>query len=113
MSQRPIHKESRLLSPLGRMRKYRPRRWCVRVCLFCPVVVLYFIFDVILLLDYYGAFTPDANEVLSANDLHVKSMQRRDRQSCGAIRANEATRMTRLTQIVRCELSAWGAIRVS
>ncbi len=32
-----------------------------------------------------GAFTPDANR---ANDLHVKSMQRRNRQSCGAIRAN-------------------------
>ncbi len=29
-----------------------------------------------------GAFTPDANEVLRANDLHVKSMQRSDRQSC-------------------------------
>ncbi len=29
-----------------------------------------------------GAFTPDANEVLHANDLHVKSMQRHDRQSC-------------------------------
>ncbi len=28
-----------------------------------------------------GAFTPDANEALRANDLHVKSMQRRDRQS--------------------------------
>ncbi len=26
-----------------------------------------------------GAFTPDANEALSAYDLHVKSMQRRDR----------------------------------
>ncbi len=37
-----------------------------------------------------GAFTSDANEALRANDLHVKSMQRRDRQSCGAIRANEA-----------------------
>ncbi len=39
---------------------------------------------------YEGAFTPDANEALSANDLHVKTMQRRDRQSCGAIRVNEA-----------------------
>ncbi len=36
---------------------------------------------------YKGAFTPDANEALRANDLHVKSMQRHDRQSCGAIRA--------------------------
>ncbi len=27
----------------------------------------------------YGAFTPDANEALSVSDLHVKSMQRRDR----------------------------------
>ncbi len=32
-----------------------------------------------------GAFTPDAIEALRANDLHVKSMQRHDRQSCGAI----------------------------
>ncbi len=29
--------------------------------------------------DSRGAFTPDANEVLSASDLPVKSMQRRDR----------------------------------
>ncbi len=36
--------------------------------------------------------TPDANR---ANDLHVKSMQRRERQSCGAIRANEAARIER------------------
>ncbi len=28
------------------------------------------------------------NEALRANDLHVKSMQRHDRQLCGAIRAN-------------------------
>ncbi len=28
-----------------------------------------------------GAFTPDANEALSASDLHVKSMQRHDRHS--------------------------------
>lgn len=27
----------------------------------------------------YGAFSPDANEALKASDLHVKSMQRRDR----------------------------------
>ncbi len=43
-----------------------------------------------------GAFTPDANEALHANDLHVKSMQRRDRQSCGAIHANYAARIERL-----------------
>ncbi len=36
-----------------------------------------------------GAFTPDANR---ANDLHVKSMQRRESQSCGAIRANGENR---------------------
>ncbi len=36
-----------------------------------------------------------------ANDLHVKSMQRRDRQSCGAIRANEAARIERLTRELR------------
>ncbi len=36
------------------------------------------------------AFTLDANEALRAKDLHAKSMQRHDRQSCGAIRANEA-----------------------
>ncbi len=40
-----------------------------------------------------GAFTPDANRAI---DLHVKSMQRREIQSCGAIRANEATRMARI-----------------
>ncbi len=45
-----------------------------------------------------GAFTPDANEALRANDLHDKSMQRRDRQSCGAIRVNEAARIERLTR---------------
>ncbi len=45
-----------------------------------------------------GAFTPDANEALRVNDLHVKSMQRSDRQSCGAIRANEAAQMKRITQ---------------
>ncbi len=39
-----------------------------------------------------GAFTPDANEALSASDLHVKSMQRRELTSCGAVRANEAAR---------------------
>ncbi len=45
-----------------------------------------------------GAFTPDANEALRVNYLYVKSMQRHDRQSCGAIRANEAARMARITQ---------------
>ncbi len=48
-------------------------------------------------LQSHGAFTPDANEALHANDLHVKSMQRRDRQSCGAIGANYAARIERLT----------------
>ncbi len=43
-----------------------------------------------------GAFTPDANDANRANDLHVKSMQRRERQSCGAIRANEVARMARI-----------------
>ncbi len=38
---------------------------------------------------------------LRANDLHVKSMQRHDRQSCGTIRANEATRIERLTRHLR------------
>ncbi len=37
-----------------------------------------------------GAFTPDVNEALRVNDLHVKSIQRRDRQSCGAFRAGGA-----------------------
>ncbi len=41
-------------------------------------------------------FTPDANEALRANDLHVKSMQRRDRQSCGANGVNSAARIERL-----------------
>ncbi len=42
-----------------------------------------------------GAFTPDANEALRANDLHVNSMQRCDRQSCSNIRSNEVARMAR------------------
>ncbi len=54
-----------------------------------------------------GAFTPDANEALRANDLHVKSMQRCDRQSCGAIRENEAARIT------RHKSSVWRAIRAN
>ncbi len=41
----------------------------------------------------------------------VKSMQRRDRQSCGAIRAKEAVRMTRFVQITWRELSVWGVWR--
>ncbi len=56
--------------------------------------------------DGKGAFTPDTNEALRANDLHVKSMQRRDRKSCGAIRVNEAARMAWIT---RRELSVWRA----
>ncbi len=51
---------------------------------------------------------PDANGALRTNDLHVKSMQRRDRQSCGTIRANEAARMTRFSRITRHELNVWG-----
>ncbi len=47
------------------------------------------------------AFTPDVNEALRANDLHVKSMQRRDRQSCGAIRANYTLRIERLGRLTR------------
>ncbi len=45
---------------------------------------------------YKGAFPPGANEALRVNDLHVKSMQRRDRQSCGAICANYTARIERL-----------------
>ncbi len=41
----------------------------------------------------------NANEALRVNDLHVKSMQRCDRQSCGA---NEAALNTQR------ELSVWG-----
>ncbi len=51
-----------------------------------------------------GAFTPDANEALRTNDLLVKSMQRRDRQSCGAIRANgvnSTARIERLEHLTR------------
>ncbi len=50
---------------------------------------------------FKGAFTPDANKALRANDLDVKSMQRRDRQSCGAICANEAARMVRMARMAR------------
>ncbi len=46
------------------------------------------------LTDTKCAFTPDANEALRANYLHIKSLQRLDRQSCSAIRANEAARIT-------------------
>ncbi len=49
-----------------------------------------------------GAFTPDANEALHANYLHVKSMQRRDR--------NPAELIVRIT---RRELSVWGVWRAS
>ncbi len=48
--------------------------------------------------DGKGAFTPDTNEALRANDLHVKSMQRHDRKSCGAIRVNYAARIEHLTR---------------
>ncbi len=46
-----------------------------------------------------GAFTPDANEALSVNYLHVKSMQE-------AI-DNPAALFARIT---RCELSVWGRL---
>ncbi len=49
-----------------------------------------------LFLDSKGAFTPDAKEALRANDLHVKLMQRHDRQSCGAIRAIYVARIEHL-----------------
>ncbi len=48
-----------------------------------------------------GAFTPDSNEALRANDLHVKSMQRHDRQSCGAIRANGVNYAARIERLTR------------
>ncbi len=40
-------------------------------------------------------------------------MQRHDRQSCGAIRANEAARMARILRIMRRQFSVWRAIRAS
>ncbi len=43
-----------------------------------------------------GAFTPDANEALRTNDLHVKLMQRRNRQSCDTIRVNGANYAVRI-----------------
>ncbi len=46
-------------------------------------------------------FTPDANEALRANDLHVKSMQRLDRQSCGTNNANYAAQIERLGHLMR------------
>ncbi len=36
-----------------------------------------------------GAFTPDANEALSASDLHVKSMQRRELADIRAALTNQ------------------------
>ncbi len=44
-----------------------------------------------------GAFTPDANEALSASDLHVKSMQRRDEAIC----ANDAARIEHFRRLMR------------
>ncbi len=52
--------------------------------------------------DHLVAFTQDANETLRPNDLHVKSMERRDRQSCGAIHVNEAANYTaRIERLTR------------
>ncbi len=48
-----------------------------------------------------GTFTPDANEALRSNDLHVKSMKRRDRQSCGANCANYTALIERLGRLTR------------
>ncbi len=59
-----------------------------------------------------GAFTPDANEALRVNDLHVKSMQRSDRQSCGANEANYAARIERLfARVEKSELWRIFALR--
>ncbi len=68
-----------------------------------------YVYNIILYIGYVllqrdraqGVFTPDTNEALRVNDLHVKSMQRRDRQSCGAIRANEEARIQRLGRLMR------------
>ncbi len=46
-------------------------------------------------------FTPDTNEALRANDLHVKSIQRLDRQSCGTNNKNYAARIERLGHLMR------------
>lgn len=43
-----------------------------------------------------AAFTSDTDEALRASDLHVKSMQRFEYTSCGAICINEAARIERL-----------------
>ncbi len=64
---------------------------------------------IFIFLDSKGAFTPDANEALRANDLHVKLRQRHDRKSCGAIRANGAIYVARIEHLGRftrnsCEL---------
>ncbi len=85
----------------------RISRWllCIRAWV-CPSTTLFQRCGAVSIIaskctDPKGAFTPDANEALRANYLYVKSMQRRDRQSCGAIRANEAARMTRFARIER------------
>ncbi len=46
-----------------------------------------------------GAFTPDANEALRTNDLHVELMQRRNRQSCGTIHVNGANYTARIERL--------------
>ncbi len=59
-----------------------------------------------------GAFTPDANDANRANDLHVKSMQRRDRQSCGAIHANRANDL-HVKSMQRRDRQSCGAIHAN
>ncbi len=59
-----------------------------------------------------GAFTPDANKALRVNDLHVNSMQRRDRQSCGAIHATRIERFDAwFTRVEKSELWRIFALR--
>ncbi len=58
---------------------------------FIPNVFLHCITCAKSILVAWGAFTPDTN------DLHVKSMQRRDRQSGGANGANYAAQIERFT----------------
>ncbi len=53
----------------------------LKALLFLLSLLIYLVFLSIVFviwLNSQSAFTPDANEALSASDLHVKSMQRRE-----------------------------------
>ncbi len=66
---------------------YILKKLIIKVALNFDISQYYFIIILLFFLSNRGRLTPDAN---CANDLHVKSMQRRERQFCGANGANWA-----------------------